>query len=67
MRTDTELKIKGMEVLLKELGKVEAERFISLIKREPFDYTRWQRDLWKDKKVEELSKEAMEFRKKQAQ
>ena len=67
MRTDTELKIKGMEVLLKELGKVEAERFISLIKREPFDYTRWQRALWKDKKVEELSKEAMEFRKKQAQ
>ncbi len=67
MRTDTELKIKGMEVLLKELGKVEAERFISLIKREPFDYTKWQRDLWKDKKVEELSKEAMEFRKNQTQ
>ncbi len=64
MITDTELKIKGIRILLKELGKVETERFITLIKREPFDYTKWQRDLWKDKEVEELSKEAMEFRRK---
>jgi len=64
MITDTELKIKGMEALFKELGRVEAERFISLLRREPFDYTEWQRDLWKDKGVEELSREAMEFRKK---
>jgi hypothetical protein len=35
-----------------------------LIQREPFDYTKWQRELWKDKTVEELSREAMEFRKK---
>ena len=65
MITDTELKIKGIRILLKELGKVETERFITLIKREPFDYTKWQRDLWKDKEVKELSKEAMAFRKKQ--
>jgi len=65
MITDTELKIKGIKILLKELGKVETERFIALLKREPFDYTKWQRDLWKDKSVEELSKEAMEYRRKQ--
>jgi len=65
MITDTELKIKGIRILLKELGKVETERFITLIKREPFDYTKWQRDLWKDKEVKELSKEAMAFRKRQ--
>ena len=65
MITDTELKVKGLKVLLKELGKVEAERFIALIKKEAFDYTEWQRSLWEDKDVEELSKEAMEFRKKQ--
>jgi len=40
MITDTELKVKGLKVLLKELGKVEAERFIALIKKEAFDYTR---------------------------
>ncbi len=64
MITDTELKIKGLKILL-ELGKIEAERFIALIKKETFDYTEWQRSLWEDKDVEELSKEAMEFRKRQ--
>jgi len=65
MITDTELKVKGLKILLKELGKVETERFIALIKKEAFDYTEWQRGLWEDKDVEELSKEAMEFRRKQ--
>jgi len=41
MITDTELKVKGLKVLLKELGKVKAERFIALIKKEAFDYTEW--------------------------
>jgi hypothetical protein len=27
---------------------VEAERFIALMLREPFDYTEWQRGLYKD-------------------
>jgi len=36
-----------------------AERFITLINREPFDYTEWQRNLWNDKSIEELSKAAM--------
>jgi hypothetical protein len=30
---------KGMKILIKNLGRVEAERFISLIIRDPFDYT----------------------------
>jgi hypothetical protein len=64
MITDTEIKIKGVQILTEHLGKIEAERFVALIQREPFDYTKWQRELWKDKTVEELSREAMEFRKK---
>ncbi|MCP4692691.1 MAG: hypothetical protein GY859_31915 [Desulfobacterales bacterium] len=62
MITDTEIKVKGFQILTEYLGKIEAERFVALIQREPFDYTKWQRDLWKDKTVEELSKEAMDFR-----
>lgn len=62
MITDTEIKIRGIQILTEYLGKIEAERFVALIQREPFDYTKWQRELWKDKTVEELSKEAMEFR-----
>ncbi len=31
MITDTETKLKGMEVLIAALGEVQAERFISLM------------------------------------
>jgi hypothetical protein len=58
--TDTELKLRGIEALIAALGVVEAERFVSLILREPFDYTQWQRDLWPDKSLEEISGLAME-------
>lgn len=61
MLTDTELKIKGYQILADSLGLVEAERFISLIVREPFDYTEWQRSLWIDKSVTEISQAAMRF------
>jgi hypothetical protein len=37
MLTDTVQKIKGFNTLVDTLGEVEAERFISLILREPFD------------------------------
>ena len=61
MLTDSEVKVKGIEILIKELGEVEAERFISLLIREPFDYTEWQRNLWTDIPVDVLSKRAMQF------
>lgn len=64
MRSDTEIRIKGMEALLKELGDVDAEKFIKLLIQEPFDYTRWQRDLWKEEDVEELSRKAEAHHKK---
>jgi hypothetical protein len=60
--TDTEIRMKGMQVLISALGEVQAEKFITLIMREPFDYTEWQRDLWNDKSVEEISKLAMQRR-----
>lgn len=58
--TETELRIKGIEVLTSKLGAVEAERFISIILKEPFDYTKWQKTLWKDISVKELSAKAMD-------
>ena len=62
MRTDTEVRIQGLRALVDNLGAVEAERFIALILREPFDYTKWQKELWSDKNIEEISKSAMELR-----
>ena len=62
MRTDTEIRVHGLRALVDALGIVEAEKFISLILREPFDYTKWQQNLWPDKSVAEISKAAMESR-----
>lgn len=62
MSTDTEVRISGLRALVAALGTVEAERFITLILREPFDYTKWQRQLWADKSVGEISKAAMAMR-----
>jgi hypothetical protein len=57
--TDNEIKLQGIEALISSLGEVQAERFISLILREPFDYTEWQKKLWTDKSIEEISDMAM--------
>jgi len=59
MITDTELRIKVLNILSQTIGDVDTERFIALINREPFDYTAWQKDLFKDSTIEELSKKAM--------
>jgi len=42
--TDNELRVDGFAVLAQKLGEVNAERFIALMSREPFDYTEWKRD-----------------------
>jgi len=60
--TDTVLKCRGMETLSNTLGMVEAERFITLILREQFDYTQWQKDLYSDKSLEELHGDVKKFR-----
>jgi hypothetical protein len=48
MRTDTVLRCDGMKALVEQLGIVEAERFVALIQREPFDYTEWRQNLFED-------------------
>lgn len=62
MFTDTEIKAAGMRALVEALGDVQAEKFIALIQREPFDYTHWQRTLWPSSSVEEISRRAMQQR-----
>jgi len=58
--TDSVLMKTGMQVLIEELGNVHAEKFISLVLREPFDYTEWRRNnLFVGMTVEEISKNAM--------
>jgi hypothetical protein len=59
MYAEMALREEGMKILINKLGRVEAERFISLIIRNPFDYTEWQRGLFNDMSIKELSNLAM--------
>ena len=65
MITDTEIKSKGLQILAKHLGDIEAEKFIALIQREPFDYTKWRQGLDEDLSIEEISQKAMALRMKE--
>lgn len=66
MITDTEINLKGFDILSKYLGDVEAERFIALIQRERFDYTQWRQGLDEDLSIEAISGKAMALRKTKA-
>ncbi|HBY20488.1 MAG: hypothetical protein A2Y24_07125 [Clostridiales bacterium GWE2_32_10] len=61
MRTETLIRMEGMNALLEKLGKVDAERFVARIIKEPFDYTKWQENILNNMTVRELSKNASEF------
>ena len=60
MRADNVVCVEAMDALITALGAVDAERFISMVKRDTFDYTEWQRKLWADKSIEEIHAMATE-------
>jgi hypothetical protein len=60
--TETVLMKTGMKILIEQLGNIEAERFVSVLLREPFDYTEWRKDnLCIGMTVEEISRKAMKL------
>ena len=61
--TEAEIRRSGLAALVHALGSVDAERFVAFVQRDGFDYTRWQRELWPNKSVDELSHMAMDYRK----
>ena len=62
MWSDTALKDEGMRILVEQLGLVEAERFIALMRREPFDYTKWRQGLYKDVPLDTFLRDAQRYR-----
>ena len=67
MLTDMMIEKKGIDALVRELGNVDAERFINLAIKEPFDYTEWrQNNIHDDISIKDLSKEAMKTENKYA-
>ncbi|MDR0912474.1 MAG: hypothetical protein LBM96_07745 [Methanobrevibacter sp.] len=61
MKSEAVLRSEVMKSLIKNFGLVDAERFIDIIKRDEFDYTEWQKDLWKDKTTTEIHNEAKQY------
>lgn len=61
MNNTAEVLDRGMECLIKYLGDVEAERFLSTIMRERFDYTKWQRQYFDSMRPGEFHKKAAEY------
>jgi hypothetical protein len=63
MINDAVLRAEGFKVLSEKLGILEAEHFITVIKREPFDYTEWRKNLFQDVPLEMFLKNAADFQK----
>lgn len=61
--SSVEIMNKGMECLRNNLGVIDAETFISLIIREKFDYTRWQREYLDKMASGEFHEEAVKYAK----
>ena len=55
---DTEIRIRGIEILNKALGATNALRFLSLFYREPTDYVQISKRLYKGQTVEEIFERA---------
>lgn len=64
MKSDIQLRSDAMQLLRKQLGLVESERFIALIARETFDYTRWRQNQWTDATVAQLAEQSRQLRRK---
>jgi len=65
MKIDAIIKSEGMKILIEKLGRVDAERFITLMLKEQFDYTKWQQNIMEGQSVKEISENAMNYRRNQ--
>lgn len=63
MKSDTLIKQEGFKALKEKLGEIDMERFIVLINREKFDYTKWRKDLFEDISIDDLADKADKFSK----
>lgn len=59
--TNSELMVRGMRCLSKEMGIVEAEQFISLVIREKSDYEKWRKEYFNGTTLEEFNRDAAEY------
>lgn len=64
MISDMEIMDRGINCLLEKLGVIETERFIAVINKEKFDYTKWQRRRFDNMGSDEFNEAAVAYSKK---
>ena len=64
MNNDALIKNEGIKILIDKMGIVETEKFIMLIQKEKFDYTKWQENLFQNMTIDEIFNNAANMRKK---
>ena len=63
MASDIEVLNRGINCLLEKLGVIETEQFISVVNREKFDYTEWQRQRFDNMRSDEFNEAAVAYSK----
>lgn len=58
-----DLLMRGMKCLVNTLGIIDAEYFISAVRRERFDYTKWQREYFDNIDLETFVSDAANYAK----
>lgn len=58
MRTDSEIRMQGMQALIGSLGLIEAERFLIAVNQDKFNYTEWRRTGLPDLSIEQIAAQA---------
>lgn len=64
MIKETEIMNRGFDCLLRELGDVETEIFVSFLLSNRFDYTKWREDKFDDMTLSEIGKSAADYAQK---
>ena len=61
MMNTTELMEQGIACLIEKFGVLDAEYFISMLKRDDFDYTVWQREYYDRMGVDEFMEKSSTY------
>ena len=63
MRNTATVMEEGITVLIKNLGILDTELFISTLLKEPFDYTEWRKEHYADLDISpaEFNRQATEY------
>ncbi len=61
MKTDSEIRMQGMQALIGSLGLIEVERFLMAVNQDRFDYTEWRRTGLPALSIEQIALHANEL------